>query len=222
MFGASLSRRLLLAAIVAPATARADPCCGPITNAGARLVAFLDGTGVDRLWLPRFRVNWETGAAISEWPDDGQSHTHCSAFVASAAKRLGIHILRPPEHSAALLANAQMGWLRGPDAAAEGWQPVPDAIAAQTSANQGNLVLAAFQNPDPDRPGHIAIVRPSDIDADTLLANGPFVTQAGGHNGFSIPLIHGFANHKGAWLPGGGGAVRFFAHPVYWSAPAPP
>ncbi len=217
-----LPRRLLLALLLAPATARADACCGPITEAGARLIAFLDSTGVDRRWLHGFRVNWETGEAISQWPDDGRTHTHCSAFVASMAKRLGIHVLHPPEHSAALLANAQMGWLRGPVAVAEGWEPVPDAMAAQTRANQGDLVLAAYENPDPDRPGHIAIVRPSDIDAETLLANGPFVTQAGGHNAFSVPLMHGFANHKGAWLPGGGGAVRFFAHPVDWPAPAAP
>jgi hypothetical protein len=213
----TISRRALAAMVFArPAAAAAAGCCGPISDAGARLVAFLDHTGVDHLWLRGFRVNWETGKAISAWNDD-RTHTHCSAFVASAAKRLGIYVLRPPDHSATLLANAQMGWLRSPAATAAGWQPVPDATAAQTRANRGDLVLAAYENPDPDLPGHIAIVRPSDIDAATLQAKGPDVTQAGGHNAPSVPLIHGFANHPGAWLPGGAGSVRFFAHAVDWA-----
>jgi hypothetical protein len=45
-------------------TARAEPCCGPITPVGERLARFLDGTGVDHLWIVGYRVNWETGEAI--------------------------------------------------------------------------------------------------------------------------------------------------------------
>ena len=37
--------------------------------------------------------------------------THCSAFVASFSKQLGVYMLRPPDHSPTLLANAQMRWL---------------------------------------------------------------------------------------------------------------
>jgi hypothetical protein len=213
-----LSRRAVIAMIIAaPAGAGASPCCGPVAAAGARLAAFLDSTGVDHLWLPGFRVNWETGAPTSTW-DDGRRHTHCSAFVASAAMRLGIYVLRPPQHSAVLLANAQMGWLHTPEAATVGWQPLPDAVAAQSRANLGDLVLAAFENPDPDEPGHIAIVRPSEIDTETLLADGPFVIQAGGRNALSEPLARGFHNHPGAWIPGGTGSVRFLAHAVNWAA----
>ena len=212
-----LSRRTVIDMIVAtPVHALASACCGPITAAGGRLATFLDGTGVDHLWLHGFKVNWETGAAISA-SGDGRPHTHCSAFVASAAMRLGIYVLRPPQHSAILLANAQMGWLRSPPAAAMGWQPLPDVTLAQIRANQGELVLAVFENPDPNEPGHIAIVRPSEIDAATLLAKGPFVTQAGGHNALSVPLAGGFASHKGAWVAGGSGGVRFFAHTVNWA-----
>ena len=216
----SLDRRKFLgaAALLAtlPLSAYALPCCGPVTPSGARLLAFLDASGVDRLWLPGDKVNWETGATISVW-EDGKPHTHCSAFVASAAKRLGIYVLRPPEHSAVLLANAQMGWLRSPEAAAAGWRPLGDVVEAQRRANTGELVVAAFENPDPDRPGHIAIIRPSDIDRDALLSAGPFVTQAGGHNSLSEPLAKGFANHRDAWLGNGTGAVRFFVHPIDWS-----
>lgn len=205
----------LLAAV--PLDALAAPCCGPISPAGAKLAAFLDGSGVDRLWLPGAKVNWETGTTVSVWDDD-KPHTHCSAFVASAAKRLGVYVLRPPEHSAVLLANAQMGWLRSPAATAAGWRPLRDVTDAQRRANEGELVLAAFENPDPDRPGHIAIIRPSSIDLNALMADGPFVTQAGGHNALSVPLVHGFANHRTAWLGNGRGDVRFFSHTVDWSA----
>ena len=62
----SISRRTVVAMIAAvPARAIASACCGPITAAGGRLAAFLDSTGVDHLWLHGFRVNWETGEAIS-------------------------------------------------------------------------------------------------------------------------------------------------------------
>ena len=63
--------------------------------------------GRHRLWLAGERVNWESGAPVGAWRDD-RPHTHCSAFVASAAKRLGIFVLRPPDHGAVLLANAQI------------------------------------------------------------------------------------------------------------------
>ena len=187
-----------------------------MTPQGERLATLLDGTGVDHLWLAGDRVDWETGEPRGAW-NDGSAHTHCSTFVASIAKRMGIYVLRPPDHSAVLLANAQMGWLGSVAAAGAGWRPVPEAAAAQEDANRGDLVLAAFENPDPDKPGHIAIVRPSGIDLATLEEQGPFVTQAGGHNALSTPLARGFRNHPGAWLPGGGGSVRFFAHSVDWS-----
>jgi hypothetical protein len=207
-----ISRRGLIVLLAsAPALAIAAPCCGPITPQGERLAAFLDTTGVDRLWLAGERVDWETGASRGAW-NDGRPHTHCSAFVASVAERLGVYVLRPPDHSAVLLANAQMSWFGSMAAAGAGWRPLPDAAAAQEQANQGDLVLVAFENPDPNEPGHIAIVRPSAIDAATLREQGPFVTQAGGHNALSIPLARGFRNHPGAWLPGGGGPVRFFVH----------
>jgi hypothetical protein len=96
-----------------------------------------------------------------------------------------------------------MRWLRTPEAATLGCQPLLDTLSAQFRANLGDLVLAAFENLDPDKPGHIAIVRPSDINRETLLADGPFVIQAGGHNALSEPLAKGFHNHSGAWISGG-------------------
>src|SRR4029450_3717477 len=138
-------RRLVLAAMpVALAwlatPAAPQPCCGPGTAGGGGPIARLDASGVERLWLPHVRVHWETGE-----PDDTRqartSSTHCSAFVAAFAKQLGVYILRPPEHSPVLLANAQMRWLTV-DGGAAGCRRLADAAAAQQSANQGNLVVA--------------------------------------------------------------------------------
>ncbi len=196
-----------------PATALAAPCCGVVGAQGTGLASFLDRSGVERLWLPGFKVEWNTGAAIHPFATI-KGHTHCSAFVASIAMRLGVYLLRPPEHSPTLLANAQMAWLRTPVAVAQGWDTMADVQAAQARANAGALTVAVYENPDPHKPGHIAILRPSDIDAATLLAQGPFVTQAGGQNWISAPMEVGFRAHRKAWLPGGTGGAGFFAHSV--------
>jgi hypothetical protein len=194
--------------------ARADPCCGPITPDGQRLARFLDSTGVDHLWQPGTRVNWETGAPIAAGKP---STTHCSAYVAAIAERLGIYVLRPPEHPQDLLANAQMGWLRS-TGGGSGWRTLPDPLAAQSAANRGELVVAAFENPNPAHPGHIAILRPSLQSAETLEREGPRQAQAGAVNAFNISAAHGFAHHPGAWVAGGQGGIRYFAHKIDWAA----
>lgn len=205
-----------------PALGHAETaCCGPITPEGERLLGVLDRSGVDRLWLPGFRVHWQSGEAITAWAPGSGPHTHCSAFAGSAAMRLGVYLLRPPEHGQTLLANAQMAWLRGEAGVAAGWRAfVPDTgavAAAQELANRGALVVAVFENPDPKKAGHIAIVRPGVPDEATLFQDGPMVTQAGGHNAIAVALARGFRGHRGAWLPGGEGSLRFFAHAVDWT-----
>jgi hypothetical protein len=205
-----------------PALGHAEAaCCGPITPEGERLLAVLDHSGVDRLWSPGFRVRWDSGEAIEAWSPGSGPHTHCSAFAGSAAKRLGVYLLRPPEHGQTLLANAQMAWLRSGAGLAAGWRAfVPDAgavAAAQELANRGALVVAVFQHPDPKKAGHIAIVRPGLLDNAVLAQDGPMVTQAGSHNAIAVSLARGFRGHRGAWLPGGAGSVRFFAHEVDWT-----
>lgn len=199
----------------------AEPlCCSEVSGDGARLRRALDGSGVDRLWLPGFKVNWQTGEAIEAWPAGSGAHTHCSAFVASMATRLGVYVLRPPEHRQTLLANAQMAWLRsqadigGTD---RWWGLRGDVMEAQFQANRGWLVLAVVENPDPKKPGHIAIVRPGAMMAEALLRDGPMLTQAGGHNALSVALVRAFRGHRGAWLPGAKGSVQFFAHAVDWA-----
>ena len=211
---------LLLAAALSAGAAWAQPCCGPITAEGQRLAAFLDGTGVDHLWLAGWHVDWRSGQTDRAEPGGPEAKTHCSAFVAAVADRLGVYVLRPPEHSQNLLANAQMGWL-AQQARSYGWRPVGGALSAQQLANTGALVVAAFANPDPDRPGHIAVIRPSQKTASELIADGPQETQAGQTNALSTTIATGFRHHSGAWQPGGGGAIRYYAHTVDWSRVAP-
>lgn len=203
----------LIVALGLAGSAQAAPCCGPITPEGQRLARFLDGTGVDHLWPAGQRVNWETGEAIQVGK---QTSTHCSAFAAAVAERLGIYILRPPQHPQDLLANAQMGWLRG-SGASTGWRSLPDPTAAQSAANRGELVVEVFENPNLARPGHIAIVRPSEQSADSLGQNGPRETQAGATNALDISTRSGFRHHPGAWKAGGQGAIHYYAHAIDWS-----
>ena len=213
-------RRLLLAPLLAalPAAALLSPllaapaaaqaCCGPVTPAGEQLRRRLDASNVEHLWLPYKHVNWETGATVDD-PLAKPAATHCSAFVASFAKQLGVYILRPPEHSDILLANAQMRWLSD-DGAAQGWRRLADAAAAQANANQGNLVVAVYENVDRHRAGHIAFVRPGTPSASRLAEEGPDVTQAGAVNAIAIPLKRAFSHHSGAWP----NEVRYFEHRV--------
>jgi len=214
--GVVLALVLAIAMTLGPAgAARAEPCCGKITPAGERLARFLDGTGVDHLWLAKYKVDWSTGEALV---GAAPKATHCSAFVAAMSVRLGIYVLRPPEHTTELLANAQLGWLRDAGAGS-GWRSLPDPVAAQAAANRGELVLEAFENPNPVRPGHIAIVRPSEQSRDALERDGPRETQAGATNALDISTREGFRHHPGAWVPEGRGDIRYYAHAIDWAKP---
>ena len=213
----SLPRRaaLLVAAglLCSPPARAGEPCCGPVSDEGRALAAFLDGTRVDQLWPLGWHIDWRTGEPNRPFPGGHEAASHCSAFVAAVAERLGIYVLRPPEHPQELLANAQLAWLDD-QGAAFGWRAVNDMLAAQTLANRGELVLAVFRAPNPHRPGHIAVVRPSLKDLTALENEGPQITQAGDTNYLSTTLANGFSHHPGAWRPGGAGGVRFYAHAV--------
>jgi len=197
-----------------------QPCCGPVTRAGQALVAQLDATGVDHLWLAGQHVNWQTGEPDSGSEDRGHGRaSHCSAFVGAFAQQQGVYVLRPPQHSQILLATAQVAWLSSPAAQQAGWQPLQDMRQAQTLANQGRLVLAAFPSPQPRKPGHIAIVRPAELSESELQANGPQITQAGQQNYLSTTTRQGFRLHHGAWPEG----IRYFGvEESRRGQPAPP
>jgi hypothetical protein len=199
---------ILLPALIALASL---PCqAEEISTAGNRLAQKLDAMEVDHLWLPGKRVHWKTGEPIADSPADSRGHTHCSAFAAAACLRLGIYLLRPPEHPTQLLANAQYDWLfkSGKE---QGWTQVPDGHRAQHLANEGYLVVAVYKESDPKRHGHIAIIRPSTKSSEAIDAEGPQITQAGGHNYRSTSLKKGFGNHPDAWRKQD---VRYFAHKV--------
>jgi hypothetical protein len=200
---------LLLVALSGGLRAESGPCCGPVDPNGQRLTQLLDGTGVDHLWLRGWHVDWRTGAPNRDTPGGPEAKTHCSAFVAAIAERLGIYVLRPPEHPQNLLANAQMRWLRE-QGAARGWVPVAGPHQAQAFANHGQLVLAVWENPNPHRPGHIAILRPSSKTEAALAADGPEETQSGTRNYLDTTIAVGFHGHDAA-------QIQYFAHKVDWA-----
>ncbi len=190
----------------------------PVTHDGRVLRGFLDGMAVDQYWLRSHdRIRWQTGEPYEFLNGQrlqplGKDETHCSAFVAAAAQRLGIYILRPPDHSHILLANAQFDWLGGSSARDAGWYPVQSAEEAQRLANRGQFVVAAVKNPQPTVAGHIAIIAPCEKSLAGIAAEGPEISQAGFTNYRATSLQNGFRRHPYAWAPGGGGAIRYFAN----------
>jgi hypothetical protein len=212
-------RNLLLLALIAAcgvtdpratALAASGDAITPPTPAALQNFQTIDAMEVERHWPAGVHVDWETGVPDGRPGTPGGKHTHCSAFAAAAAERLGVYILRPPEHSQTLLANAQYDWLAR-EGTRRGWVPLADAIDALNRANLGDLVVAVYRNHHDDKPGHIAIVRPDDQTVAYIERDGPKVTQAGSTNHRSITLRLGFAGHPLAWK---GHEVRFYAHAV--------
>ncbi|MCW6507973.1 hypothetical protein [Lichenifustis flavocetrariae] len=186
------------------------PAAGDVPPLARRLSAFYDHLDVEDRWIAGQHVDWRTGEPDGQPERLPGRHTHCSAFVAAVAERLGIYILRSPEHGQVLLANAQNEWLpnAGRDA---GWLPLSDALAAQKVANAGVFVVASYHNHQADHPGHIAIVRPSRKAADVVADEGPDVIQAGTRNFTDVSLREGFAGHPHAWIDD---EIQFYAHEI--------
>ncbi len=203
---------LALGVIIAVAASPAQPsCCGAISAAGRRVLDVLDATNVESLWLAHEHVDWETGEPDKDADYEGPGKaTHCSAFAAAIGKRLGVYMLRPPEHGQILLANAQAAWFHSTGGQQGGWREVKTAKDAQSLANAGNLVAIVYENPDPHKPGHIAIVRPAVRSERLLDENGPEITQAGERNYLKTSTKVGFEHHPGAWPDG----VRYYAHAI--------
>jgi len=189
---------ITLAALLFLALGLAAAQAGEITPAGRHLAETLEAMHVEQFWLAGYHVDWRTGVSNGRTLQTTNGHTHCSAFAAAAAEKLGVYLLHPPEHSATLLANAQQDWLRG-SGTNQGWRSVVTPLEAQRLANQGNLVVVTFKNSDPRVAGHIAIVRPSTKSGAEVLAEGPQIIQAGRHNYVSTSAREGFKNHPGAF-----------------------
>jgi hypothetical protein len=198
---------VLVVLVVFAGAARAADTITPQAQATMKV---LDAMGVETKWIAGERVYWESGLPTGVPETSPGKHTHCSAFVAAAAKNLGVYILRPPAHGQKLLANAQNEWLVE-QGAANGWVKLATADEAQAAANRGLLVVASYHNHHDDRPGHIAIVRPGNKTAEQIAAEGPDVIQAGSVNKTSISLRDGFAGHPAAWRDH---EVVYYAHEV--------
>ena len=178
------------------------PCCRPSRSGRWRLEELFDASGVDHLWLSGWHVDWETGRANKTKPGGTDAHTHCSAFVAAIAMRVGVYILRPPQHPQQLLANAQADWLQG-TGYIYGWRGLAGEQEAQAAADGGLLTVASYKNPNPKDSGHIAFVRPGSSGRWQILSGGPTITQAGGHNFIEGSLQQGFGSRRSA--------VRYYA-----------
>ena len=181
-----------------------------LTPSARKLAAFYDRLDVEDRWIAGQHVDWQTGEPDGVAETVPGRHTHCSAFVAAVAERLGIYILRPPKHGQVLLANAQSEWLPAAGQG-QGWHPLDGPFAAQKAANWGLFVVASYHNRNDDRPGHIAIVRPSRKPAEAVAEEGPDVIQAGTRNSTLVSLRHGFEGHPHAWDDN---EVAYFAHVV--------
>ena len=172
--------------------------------AGESLLKTYLSMNVENLWIAGHHIDWMTGIADRQNVTEGVS-SHCSAFVAAACEIKNIYILRPPEHSQILLANAQARWLPSAAAKSRGWhQIVNNSIiaiyfSAQQYANKGFVVVAVFKSPVENLPGHIALVRPSKISAQSLTDEGPSIIMAGTINHNLISLKMGFKNHIKQW-----------------------
>ena len=175
-----------------------------VDEKGNKLKNFYLSLNVENLWIAGSHINWETGVADKPDATTG-THTHCSAFVASTCKQIGIYILRPPEHGQILLANAQYDWLKTTDGYKAGWHQITGDnrksiyINAQKLANSGNVIVAIIKSSDASRPGHAALVMPKEIDSNNLVETGPSLIMAGKHNFNLISLKNGFKSHLTGW-----------------------
>lgn len=179
-----------------------------ITEKGYYLADEIEQMNVEHHWLPETPIDWKTG---EQSPDERSISSHCSAFVAAICYKKNIYILRPPEHSQLLLANAQCAWLEQ-HGAKFGWMVVSNPMEAQKLANNGVLVVVCYKSPNSHRPGHIALIRPSEKSCESLFAEGPQIAQAGAKNYNSVSLRTGFEHHPGAWITAAEYKVKFYRH----------
>lgn len=200
---------LLLAACVSPARSLdlADP-----TPDGQALAALLANMRVTSRWLPDTYVDWRTGDPLAVSREEARARklprsSHCSGFAAAVAERLGVKLLNEDDAGGVLLANRQNDWLNSDQGKKAGWRKVNDPIMAQTQANFGRLVLAVFKNPNPKKPGHIAVVMPHPAEPLELSTKGPFIAQAGSLKNPRIPSGNSALTtvRDGFWLHTHGG-----------------
>jgi hypothetical protein len=170
-----------------------------ISESGLMLDQTLDDMDVENRWLSGKFVYWQTGITMPSAPPPVEGYekdTHCSAFAAAVALRLGASLLSPPPEK--FLANRQAEWL---EALPPGWRQVSGPIEAQHLANKGFMVVISYFNPNPPGPdgippsGHIQVVRAHEGRSHgELEAVGPQISQAGAVNFDCTTASEGFAS----------------------------
>lgn len=193
-------------------TSSASASVRPFTQRAGKLNVMLDSMQVEERWIAGAHVDWVTGLPDGVPVSGTGRHTHCSAFAASLAMRVGVYLLRPPEHGQELLANAQCEWL-ATEGRRAGWLSVPDPFAAQDIANRGDLVVATYHNHNPNKPGHTGVLRPSLKSDEQILLEGPDSIMASTINHRLISIREGFAGHPSAW---DNNEIFYYAARLYW------
>jgi YD repeat-containing protein len=147
----------------------------------------------------------DTARNNPDWVPDSNG-THCNGAVAQTAEALGAP-LSPLEDANGnpYLANQQARLLAGSSDYTE-----VDATAAQSLANNGNMVIVAWDNPDGH--GHVATIRPDDATDDDITESANPDRNAG-------PVLNnvGISNQIGLFYEG-----EVFVHnqPVHYYTPA--
>lgn len=110
--------------------------------------------------------------------------TWCNRFASLVCVYVGAKL-------GGLFANEQARWLRTQSAVDYGWASATEQVARQW-AQAGGLALATWENPEPLKHGHIAVLvpsRPGDPPGVT------FIAQAGATNFEHNNLKAGFGNY---------------------------
>jgi hypothetical protein len=95
------------------------------------------------------------------------------------------------------------------EGSSRGWRLVRSRAEAQALANDGWAVVCLYRNPDPHKPGHAAVVRPSLRGPAAVERDGPETAMAGRHNANAVPMRQAFRSHPDAF---DAGEILMFAH----------
>jgi hypothetical protein len=123
----------------------------------------------------------------------GRLITYCNVFVSDCTRAFACEI---PHwwHGKEQTANENIGWLNSGHGALHGWVKNIDETGARVSALVGRPTVAVWRNPNPNIPGHMAMVLP---DHDALV-----IAQAGRENFERCRLNVGFGDRP----------VEFWSH----------
>jgi hypothetical protein len=167
----------------------------PLSPAGQALAKLLDSLEVEKNWLASQEVDWKNGKATDASVREPVSKG--GAFIAAVCRQFKLTL--PTAEKEDFLPGNQIDWFMS-IGKERGWVKVGE-VEAQTLANQGWVVVAAWQNLSPaghrDELGQLAIVHPDLEPVSELAARGPLVTMASKQNHNSIGIKDGFP--AGAW-----------------------